>query len=162
MPDKLRSNESHWQWAVEPNDRERASFLKENILPLQESGQLKFITTPEQDEIISFTENISIRFVSGHTQAMMIPQINYKNKIIVFMADLIPTSAHFPMPYIASYDVFPLEAMREKKSFLQEALENDYVLFFEHDALVECCTLQKNEKGRIIVKDSFVLADIVE
>ena len=157
------SNTEHWNWAVFPNDRERASFLKENILPIKESGQLKFIETalsgnnrlPET----FFTENISIRFVSGHTQAMMLPQIKYKDKTIVFMADLLPSAGHIPIPYVMAYDMFPLTTMNEKKWFLNEAVQNNYILFFEHDPKIECCDLQMTEKG-IRLKNYFRLEEI--
>jgi glyoxylase-like metal-dependent hydrolase (beta-lactamase superfamily II) len=138
------SNEKHWLWATQPNDREKASFLKENILPIQESGQLKFIPTEEGTQVF---ENINIRFVNGHTDAMMLPQINYNGKTIVFMADLLPAAAHIPIPYVMAYDMFPLTTLNEKKSFLKEAVENDYILFFEHDPKNECCNLQITEKG---------------
>jgi glyoxylase-like metal-dependent hydrolase (beta-lactamase superfamily II) len=138
------SNKKHWLWATQPNDREKASFLKENILPIQESGQLKFIPTEEGSQIF---ENIKIRFVNGHTDAMMLPQINYNGKTIVFMADLLPAAAHIPIPYVMAYDMFPLTTLNEKKSFLKEAVENDYILFFEHDPKNECCNLQITEKG---------------
>ncbi|HVX24975.1 MAG TPA: MBL fold metallo-hydrolase [Parafilimonas sp.] len=145
------SNQEHWNWAVYPNEREKASFLKENILPIQESGQLKFIeVVNSEDESlseISFTKNVSIRFVSGHTEKMMLPQIKYKDRTIVFMADLLPSLAHIPMPYIMAYDMFPLTTLSEKKSFLNEALNNNYILFFEHDAKHECCTLHETERG---------------
>ncbi len=145
------SNQEHWNWAVYPNEREKASFLKENILPIQESGQLKFIeVVNSEDESlseISFTKNVSIRFVSGHTEKMMLPQIKYKDRTIVFMADLLPSLAHIPMPYIMAYDMFPLTTLAEKKSFLNEALNNNYILFFEHDAKHECCTLHETERG---------------
>jgi glyoxylase-like metal-dependent hydrolase (beta-lactamase superfamily II) len=150
------SNEKHWQWAIQPNDREKASFLKENILPIEQSGKLKFIDVKEG---ISFTENINIRFMYGHTEAMMLPQINYKDKTIVFMADLLPSVAHIPIPYIMAYDTKPLETLKEKKSFLKEAVEKDYILFFEHDPQFECCTLQSTEKG-IRNKNTFSLLDI--
>jgi glyoxylase-like metal-dependent hydrolase (beta-lactamase superfamily II) len=145
------SNHDHWQWAVAPNDRERASFLKENILPIQESGQLKFLPSPKpsHDQLASahFTENFSVRFVHGHTSAMMLPQLRYKGKTIVYMADLLPSAGHIPMPYIMAYDMFPLTTLNEKKIFLKEAADNDYILFFEHDAQMECCTLVNTEKG---------------
>jgi glyoxylase-like metal-dependent hydrolase (beta-lactamase superfamily II) len=145
------SNVEHWNWAVYPNEREKASFLKENILPIKESGQLKFIDlVNSEDERLAetfFTENISIRFVSGHTEKMMLPQIKYKNKTIVFMADLLPSTAHIPLPYVMAYDMHPLKTLSEKKSFLNEALNNNYILFFEHDAQHECCTLHQTEKG---------------
>jgi glyoxylase-like metal-dependent hydrolase (beta-lactamase superfamily II) len=149
------SNENHWQWATEPNDREKASFLKENILPIQESGQLKFIPI---EEGYQWTDNIKIRFVNGHTQAMMLPQINYNGRTIVYMADLLPSAAHIPIPYVMAYDMFPLTTLSEKKTFLEEAITNDYTLFFEHDPVHECCTLERTEKG-IRPKDFFKLND---
>lgn len=149
------SNERHWNWAVQPNEREKASFLKENILPIQESGQLQMV---EIKEGASITEHISLRFVHGHTDAMMLPQIRYGGRTLVFMADLLPFVSHIPIPYIMSYDMFPLTTLNEKKSFLAEALENDYTLFFEHDAVNECCNLQMTEKG-IRSKDCFRLKD---
>ncbi len=155
------SNQQHWNWAVQPNDREKASFLKENILPIEESGQLQFIETPTTEHIIGttqFSENISVRFVHGHTEAMMLPQINYKGRTIVFMADLLPSAGHIPLPYVMAYDMFPLTTLNEKKSFLTEAVENNYLLFFEHDPAIECCDLQNTEKG-IRVKSSFDLLD---
>ncbi|HMJ48228.1 MAG TPA: MBL fold metallo-hydrolase [Ferruginibacter sp.] len=137
------SNERHWKWATEPNEREKASFLKENILPIMDSGQLKFI---EKDAAL-FPGSIMIRQVFGHTEAMMLPQVKYKDKTIIFMADLLPSVAHIPLPYVMAYDMFPLTTLNEKKSFLMEAEQNDYVLFFEHDPDTECCTLQLTEKG---------------
>jgi glyoxylase-like metal-dependent hydrolase (beta-lactamase superfamily II) len=156
------SNQRHWQWATDPNDREKASFLKENILPIQESGQLRFIpglpyaaisgpaTLPEGalEQIEStILPDLSIRVVSGHTDAMMLPQIGYKGKTIVFMADLLPSVGHIPIPYVMAYDMFPLTTLAEKKTFLAEAAGGEYVLFFEHDPVNECCTLQQTEKG---------------
>lgn len=148
------SNEDHWKWATEPNDREKASFLKDNILPIKESGQLKFV---DHREGTAFTENMSIRFANGHTDAMMLPQIRYKNKTIVYMADLLPSAAHLPLPYVMAYDMFPLTTLTEKKRFLQEAVDNQYVLFFEHDPAIECCTLQNTEKG-IRTAETFALS----
>lgn len=150
------SNPQHWQWATQPNDREKASFLKENILPIQESGQLKFI---EQRESIAFCPNFQVRFVHGHTDAMMLPQLRYKDRTILYMADLLPSTGHIPLPYVMSYDMFPLTTLGEKKRFFQEAAENNYVLFLEHDPLVECCTLQVTEKG-IRAGDLFKLSEI--
>jgi glyoxylase-like metal-dependent hydrolase (beta-lactamase superfamily II) len=151
------SNERHWQWAIEPNDREKASFLKENILPIKESGQLQMVRIPQTGNAY-FTDSISMRYVHGHTDAMMLPQITYKGKTIVFMADLIPAVAHLPVPYVMAYDMFPLTSLMEKKSFLQEALAKDYILFFEHDPVIECCTLQQTERG-IRMKETFDLSD---
>ncbi|GAA4805689.1 MBL fold metallo-hydrolase [Olivibacter ginsenosidimutans] len=138
------SNQKHWNWAIHPNDREKASFLKENILPIQESGQLKFIAEGER---VPFAENIIIRFAYGHTDAMMLPQISYKGRTILYMADLLPSVGHIPLPYVMAYDMFPLQTLKEKNQYLKEALANRYVLFLEHDPLYECCTLQQTEKG---------------
>ena len=149
------TNQRHWENALNPNVREKASFLKENILPLQESGQLKFIETSAND----FPPNVMIRQVFGHTEAMMLPQINYKGKTILYMADLLPSAGHIPLPYVMGYDMNPLITLNEKNSFLTEAVQNDYVLFFEHDATIECCTLQNTEKG-IRVKDTFKLSEL--
>ncbi|MFM2337432.1 MAG: hypothetical protein RL115_625 [Bacteroidota bacterium] len=157
------SNTEHWDWAVHPNDRERASFLKENILPIEESGRLQMVAVNGGVNgklgKSYFTDTISIRFVSGHTKSMMLPQIQYKGKTIVYMADLLPSAGHIPLPYVMGYDMFPLTTLQEKKSFLQEALEGNYILFFEHDPVNECCTLQQTEKG-IRVKEVFKLSDI--
>ena len=160
------SNSVHWDWAVHPNDREKASFLKENILPIQETGRLKMVDVPtnefDENNLLStteFTSEVSVRFVNGHTRSMMLPQIKYKGKTIVYMADLLPSVAHIPMPYIMGYDMFPLTTLKEKKSFLQEAVDNNYVLFFEHDPVNECCTVQQTDKG-IRVKETFKLADL--
>lgn len=146
------SNSAHWQWATIPNDREKASFLKENILPIQESGKLNFIELPGEGlpgrlPEVKFTDTISIRFVSGHTDQMMLPQIKFKDRTIVYMADLLPAVAHLPIPYVMAYDMFPLTTLNEKKMFLKEAVENDYLLFFEHDPVNEVCSLQQTEKG---------------
>ncbi len=149
------SNERHWKWATEPNDREKASFLKENILPIQESGQLKFIQT----SAATFPDNIAVRQVFGHTDAMMLPQMKYKGRTVIFMADLLPSAAHIPLPYVMAYDMFPLTTLNEKRSFLTEAQQNDYVLFFEHDPQLECCTLQMTDKG-IRLKESFKLSEL--
>ena len=172
------SNERHWETATKPNEREKASFLKENILPMKESGQLKFVEHWYDQKIkntkaegfvafvgatsltsVTFSENISACFVNGHTEAMMLPQIKYKDKTVVFTADLLPSQGHIPIPYIMAYDMQPLVTLNEKKTFLNEALENDYVLFFEHDPQYECCTLQQTERG-IRPKHFFKLEEI--
>jgi glyoxylase-like metal-dependent hydrolase (beta-lactamase superfamily II) len=150
------SNEQHWNWAVYPNDREKASFLKENILPIQESGKLKFI---EVADGVQFTKNIVVRFAYGHTDAMMLPQIYYKDKVILYMADLLPSIGHLPIPYVMAYDMFPLKTMNERKAIFGEAVEKEFILFLEHDPVNECCTLQQTEKG-IRVKDVFPLNHI--
>jgi len=150
------SNRQHWDWATNPNDREKASFLKENILPIQESGQLKFAGTEDGEQ---FTDGFNIRFVYGHTDAMMLPLVSYKGKKILYMADLLPSVGHLPLPYVMAYDMFPLKTLNEKKIFLNEALENEYILYFEHDPANECCTLQQTEKG-IRVKEIFKLSEL--
>ena len=147
------SNQQHWDWAVDPNDREKASFLKENILPIQESGQLKMVNDKwlmvngMQTMDSSIIPALSYIIANGHTEAMMLPVIQYKGKTIVYMADLLPSPAHIPLPYVMAYDMYPLTTLGEKKLFLNEALDKEYILFFEHDPVNECCTLQSTEKG---------------
>src|ERR1700761_3829078 len=150
------SNKQHWGWAINPNEREKASFLKENILPIQESGQLKFIDTADG---IQFMNDFNVRFVSGHTESMMLPLVSYNGRKILYMADLLPSIGHLPLPYVMAYDMFPLTTLNEKKIFLTEALEKEYILYFEHDPVNECCTLQQTEKG-IRVKDTFKLNEL--
>ena len=140
------STENHWKWATEPNPREKASFLAENILPIQESGQLKFI-----ERTGDFTKNVlpnmDVLFVDGHTESMMIPHIHYQGKTLVFMADLLPSTGHITLPYVMGYDTRPLITMEEKKNFLTKASEENFVLFLEHDSVNECCNLIQTEKG---------------
>ena len=150
------SNAQHWEWAVNPNQREKASFLKENILPIQESGQLRFIDAFDGTK---FSENVQVKFTYGHTDAMMLPLINYKDKQVLYMADLLPSVGHIPMPYVMAYDMFPLKTLAEKKIILDEALEKDYILYLEHDPLNECCTLQQTEKG-IKLNETFNLKEL--
>ena len=140
------SNAPHWQWATIPNAREKASFLAENILPIQESGQLKFVERTGSFSTEAFP-NIDLLFVDGHTDSMMIPHIKYKGKTIVFMADLLPSVGHIPLPYVMGYDTRPLITLEEKGSFLNTAATENFVLFLEHDSVNECCTLQHTEKG---------------
>lgn len=149
------SNRQHWDWALNPNDREKASFLKENIIPIHESGQLAFVDSTDG---VQFTDQIHIRFVHGHTDAMMLPQISYKGKTLLYMADLLPSTGHIPLPYVMGYDVRPLTTMDERKRYWQEALDGEYVLFLEHDAIHECCTLKMTEKG-IRIDQTFALRD---
>lgn len=174
------SNKKHWDHATNPNPREKASFLSENIMPIQQSGQLRFINYQQStgdnqvkgtnggfdnpasvtsDQLIPFAENISIRTVNGHTESMMLPEINYKNRKVVYMADLLPSVSHLPLPYVMAYDIEPLKTMEEKKSFTRLAADNDYVLFFEHDTKFECCTVHETEKG-IREKETFRLIDL--
>lgn len=144
---KFWSNENHWEWATKPNPREKASFLSENILPIQESGQLNFIQRPENDFLEKSELGFGIFFADGHTEKQMIPHIQYKDKTIVFCADLLATAGHVPIPYVMGYDTRPLLSMPEKTKFLNAAADNNYYLFLEHDAHNEIITVQKTEKG---------------
>ncbi len=155
------SNKNHWEWATNPNPREKASFLKENIIPIQESGQLKFIERNSNSPIInSVFENIDIYFVDGHTESMMLPIIHTKGKSIYYMADLIPSVGHIPLPYVMGYDTRPLLTINEKEFILINASENQHILFFEHDFLNECCLVHQTEKG-IRVDKTFSLNDLI-
>lgn len=147
------SNDRHWQWATVPNQREKASFLKENILPIQESGQLKMIER-NADYTSNAFNNMDVFFVDGHTDSMMIPHIRYKGKTIVYMADLLPSVGHIPLAYVMGYDTRPLITLEEKGKFLKRAADEEYILFLEHDSVNECCTVQNTEKG-IRLKDTF-------
>lgn len=141
------TNEDHWQWATNPNMREKASFLHENLLPMQESGQLKFIKKDEGAYLKKSELGFGILFVDGHTDKQMLPHINYKGKTLVFTADLVPTAGHIPVPYVMGYDTRPLLSMEEKQLFMNDAVANDYFLFLEHDAHNEICTLKNTKKG---------------
>ena len=149
------SSKSHWQCATQPNPREKASFLKENILPIEESGQLKFI----EEALPNDFAGTEFLFSYGHTEAMVLPKLNYKGHEIIYMADLIPSVGHIPLPYVMAYDTQPLITMEEKKRVLTQAVENNSILFFEHDPVNECCTLKRTEKG-IIVDQTFKLGDL--
>ena len=148
------SNAEHWNWATNPNAREKASFLMENILPIQKLGDLIFIKDNNP-----FNECFDLLYVNGHTEKQMLPKIKFKNKTIVFVADLIPSVAHIPIPYVMSYDTRPLLTLQEKKKFLDEAAERDYILFFEHDPEIECATVHMTDKG-VRVKETFGLNDL--
>ncbi|MFN5983906.1 MAG: MBL fold metallo-hydrolase [Fluviicola sp.] len=149
------STENHWKWATEPNPREKASFLTENILPIQESGQLKFVER-NSDFTKNVFPNMDVLFVDGHTESMMIPHIHYKGKTLVFMADLLPSAGHIPLPYVMGYDTRPLLTMSEKEKFLNLAAENEWILFLEHDSVNEVCMVEKTEKGvRLKHTDTF-------
>ncbi|NND14816.1 MAG: MBL fold metallo-hydrolase [Eudoraea sp.] len=141
------SNQEHWDWAIHPNAREKASFLKENLLPMKESGQLRFISPVTSKKSTYDDLGFELLFVDGHTEKQMLPHISYKEKTLVFMADLIPTTGHIPLPYVMGYDTRPLLTLKEKASFLTEAADKEYILFLEHDAHHELCTLQHTEKG---------------
>jgi glyoxylase-like metal-dependent hydrolase (beta-lactamase superfamily II) len=149
------SNADHWKWATQPNAREKASFLKENIIPMQESGQLKFIDINKESPFKQF----NIFIVSGHTDKMMIPMIRYKEKTVCYMADLLPSVGHIPLPYVMGYDTRPLLTIEEKELFLNEAADRQYVLFFEHDSVNECCTVKRTEKG-VRLDRTFSLAEV--
>ena len=140
------STESHWKWATEPNPREKASFLKENIIPIKESGQLKFVDR-DGDYTTNVFSNFDVFFVDGHTESMMIPHIHYKNKTLVFMADLLPSVGHIPLPYVMGYDTRPLQTLKEKEFFLKKAEAENYVLFLEHDPVNQLATLKNTDKG---------------
>ena len=150
------SNEEHWQWATSPNSREKASFLKENIMPMQESGQIKFISINQTSPFPQF----DIFYASGHTDKMMIPMIHYQEKTVCFMADLLPSVGHIPLPYVMGYDTRPLLTLEEKERFLKEAADKNYILFLEHDAVNECCTVKQTEKG-IRLNQTFSLQEIL-
>ena len=140
---KYWTNEDHWNWAIHPNAREKASFLKENLLPMQESGQLEFLDL-EKKELF---EGFSFMTADGHTDKQMLPKIQYKGRTVVFVADLLPSVGHIPLPYVMGYDTRPLLTLEEKRVFLEEAAKNEYVLFLEHDSVHECCTVKMTEKG---------------
>ncbi len=141
------TNREHWDWAIHPNRREKASFLKENLMPMEESGQLKFVKRSGEAFQLVPELGFEILFVDGHTEKQMIPHIHYRGKQLVFMADLLPTAGHIPLPYIMGYDTRPLLTLEEKHHFLEKAVEGDFVLFMEHDAHNEICTLTRTEKG---------------
>ena len=151
------STENHWEWATKPNAREKASFLSENILPIQESGQLKFVQRNGNFTTNVFN-NVDVLFVDGHTDSMMIPHISYKGKKLIFMADLLPSTGHIPLPYVMGYDTRPLITLDEKHNFLTQASLEDYVLFLEHDSVNECCTVEQTEKG-VRLKETGSFAD---
>ena len=152
------STENHWKWATEPNTREKASFLKENILPIQESGQLKFVER-HGDFTKNVFNNFDVLFVDGHTESMMNPHIKYNGKTLVFMADLLPSVGHIPVPYVMGYDTRPLITLDEKSNFLTRASDEEFVLFLEHDIINECATLQLTERG-IRLKDTFSFSEL--
>jgi glyoxylase-like metal-dependent hydrolase (beta-lactamase superfamily II) len=153
------SNQDHWQWATQPNKREKASFLKENILPMQESGQLKFTDVPKEQILKNSTLGFDIFFANGHTDKQMIPIIQYKNKTICFVADLLPTVGHLPLSFVMGYDTRPLLTLDEKEAFLKLAADNQYYLFLEHDAHNEIITVEHTEKG-VRLKNIFKTSEI--
>lgn len=150
------SNEDHWHWATNPNPREKASFLKENILPIKESGQLSFVNPGQPSPFESF----DIFYASGHTDKMMIPRIRIGDRVLCYVTDLLPSVGHIPLPYVMGYDTRPLITMEEKEKFLNEAADNGYVLFFEHDPVNECCTVKRTERG-VRLDRAFPLSDLL-
>jgi len=149
------SEENHWKWATEPNPRERASFLKENILPIKESGMLKFVN--DDTEIIP---ELWFAIADGHTHGMLIPHLEIGEETLVFMADLLPSPTHIPLAWVMGYDIDPLQTIREKEAFLAEAVENNFILFYEHDPVIECSRVVQTEKG-FRASDMMSLADIL-
>lgn len=154
------SNQDHWEWATKPNAREKASFLKENILPIQESGQLQFVDKPTSAFSATSALDFGILFVDGHTDKQMIPHIQHKDKTLVFMADLLPTAGHLPLPYVMGFDTRPLLTLGEKDSFLNEAADKNYYLWLEHDAHNPIITVEHTEKG-VRLKDTFKIEDVL-
>jgi len=158
------SNKPHWEWATKPNARERASFLKENILPIQESGQLKFVDVQRQSEaentyVKELFPGFDVLLVNGHTDAMMLPHIRYKGRTLVYLADLMPSVHHLPVAWVMAYDTRPLLTLKEKAAFLEKAATEDMVLFFEHDAVNECGVL-KRENDRVQLDRTLKLAEL--
>jgi glyoxylase-like metal-dependent hydrolase (beta-lactamase superfamily II) len=153
------TNQKHWNWAMNPNEREKASFLKENFIPLQLAGVLQYIKVRQYTR---FSPEIKILFTYGHTEAMMLPYIKVGDKTIVYCADTLPSSYHVGMPYVMSYDIRPLDTLNEKSLLLEQAADEGHILFFEHDPVVECATVKRNEQGRIVLNQTFKLAEIFQ
>ena len=158
---KFWTNDNHWEWATKPNAREKASFLHENLIPMQESGQLQFINRPDSDFGFSSELGFDIFYADGHTEKQMLPHINYNGKTIVFCADMLPTAGHIPVPYVTGYDTRPLLSMDEKQIFLNNAADNNYYLWLEHDAHNQIITVQHTEKG-IRLKEVFKCEEILK
>ena len=154
------SNQDHWKWATQPNNREKASFLKENILPMEQSGQLKFTAMPHERILKDSQLGFDIFFADGHTDKQMIPMIHYKDKTICFMADLLPTAGHLPLPFVMGYDTRPLLTLDEKEVFLNMAADEHLYLWLEHDAHNQIITVEHTEKG-VRLKDAFTTTEIL-
>ena len=152
---KYWSNAKHWKWATDPNNREKASFLKDNIIPIKESGNLHFVENQK-----NIFKNFDVLIVDGHTESQMIPHISYKGKTIVFAADLLPSTGHIPLAYVMGYDTRPLLTLSEKEKFLRIAAEKEYIIFLQHDYYNECCTVKMTNKG-VRLKDTFKLDEIL-
>ncbi len=153
------TNAVHYQWALKPNPREKASFLKENFVPLDDLDRLRFLPTLGA-EWNSWVDGISYRLVYGHTEAMMLLKIPLGDRHLIYCADLLPSSYHLGQPYIMAYDLRPLETLSEKKILLEETLAEDHILFFEHDPKIECAQIERNDRGRIVIKKSFKLSEL--
>ena len=152
----FRTSRRQWEWGTSPNNREKASFLKENILPIKEMGRLELI-----DHDTELFPGVSVRIFNGHTDGQVIPFITFEDRTVVYMADLLPSAAHVPLPWVMSYDTRPLITLQEKELFMAEAAKNGYVLFLEHDLYHECCTVESTEKG-IRLKDTGSLAGYLD
>lgn len=145
---KFHSTERHWQWATQPNPREKASFLSENILPIQESGQLEMLERPAETRIgKGILEGMEVFFADGHTDSQMIPLFRLGGRKLAFMADLLPSTGHIPLAYVMGYDTRPLLTLDEKAQFMKMAADEEWILFLEHDPINECCTVEHTDKG---------------
>jgi glyoxylase-like metal-dependent hydrolase (beta-lactamase superfamily II) len=144
-----------WDWAMHPNPRERATYLRENLLPLQESGQLNFTNQYEHG-----ITGLDLLYVDGHTEKMTLTKIQYAGRTLLFCADLIPSTAHVPVPYVMGYDIRPLVTMSEKEHYLEQAVDGDWILVFDHDPYVEAALVERTEKG-IRVKQKGMLAELL-
>jgi len=156
------SNQAHFDWAFTPNAREKASFLKENFVPLMEEGVLKMLDVLPYDQVLEWMPNIDIGYAYGHTEALMTPHIKSKGKTIIYCADLLPSPSHISMPYVMGYDIRPLQTLTEKEWFLSNAVNQGHILFFEHAPEIEACTVKRNEKGRIVADKMGKLSDFLE
>lgn len=156
------TNQAHYDWAFTPNAREKASFLKENFVPLMEEGILKMVDNLPYDQVLDWLPNVGIGYAYGHTEALMTPRIQYQGKSILYCADLLPSPSHISMPYVMGYDVRPLQTLVEKEWMLTKAVEEGDILFFEHAPTIEACTVKRNEKGRIVADKVGKLSDFVQ
>ncbi len=147
------SHRAHWNWATQPNEREKASFLPENILPLQQTGVLRFL---DETGMSALPSALSVQIVNGHTEAMMLPKVRMGDRTLLFCADLFPSAAHIPLPWVMAYDVRPLVTLKEKRETLEQAAAENWILFFEHDRTVECCTVKKTDRG-VRLKETLTL-----
>ena len=153
------SNQPHIDWAMNPNMREKASFLKENFVPLEAEGVLKTLAAKAPREF--WSEDVEVLFVNGHTEKMMIPHININGRTVVFCADLLPSTGHLGLPYVMAYDVRPLVTLKEKEPFLKMAVERNYLLYLEHDPIAECIEIGINERGKFVVTKAGALSDFL-